>query len=216
MDAYKLRIELTDCQPKVWREVVIPEHVSFKQLHGTIQYAMGWDNCHLYEFNIPSENTLIISDDELYQQIKIDIQLAKENENLIVPLFRDFSLENQELNSNKKVYRPSYKIDRFLINQDKIIYVYDYGDYWEHDITLIEIIKDYQHSYPQVLDFEGSCPPEDCGGTSGYAELITILSNPGHHEYEAFTDWLGYSVLEKYDIEMVNFFMENCLRLKKI
>jgi hypothetical protein len=33
-----------------------------------------------------------------------------------------------------------------------------------------------------VLDGDRSCPPEDCGGTSGYADLLDILLDPKHED----------------------------------
>jgi hypothetical protein len=34
-------------------------------------------------------------------------------------------------------------------------------------------------------------PPEDCGGVWGYAELLSILANPRHPEYEERLEWVG-------------------------
>ena len=36
-----------------------------------------------------------------------------------------------------------------------------------------------------------NCPPEDCGGVWGYEDLLEIIKNPGHEEYEEYMEWLG-------------------------
>ena len=37
----------------------------------------------------------------------------------------------------------------------------------------------------------GSCPPEDCGGFLGYAEVLEAIKNPKHERHREFTDWIG-------------------------
>ena len=46
----RLRIELLDTDPLVWRRVVVPETINLHRLHELIQDVMGWEDCHLYEF----------------------------------------------------------------------------------------------------------------------------------------------------------------------
>ncbi len=53
---------------------------------------------------------------------------------------------------------------------------------------------------------EWACPPEDCGGTWDYEELMEIRKNKNHPEYEErIIDWLGEDFdPEHFDIEEVN------------
>ena len=46
----RLRIELLDTDPLVWRRVVVPEQINLHRFHELIQDVMGWGGCHLYEF----------------------------------------------------------------------------------------------------------------------------------------------------------------------
>jgi hypothetical protein len=48
---YGLKITLDDVAPPVWRRVEV-EDCSLETLHEVIQDAMGWENYHLYEFEI--------------------------------------------------------------------------------------------------------------------------------------------------------------------
>lgn len=58
------------------------------------------------------------------------------------------------------------------INHDnpQLQYIYDFGDYWLHTITLEHARMDVT-AIPECIAGEGSCPPEDCGGPTGYQEL---------------------------------------------
>jgi hypothetical protein len=93
---------------------------------------------------------------------------------------------------------------------DKIRYTYDFGDDWEHDIQLEEVMREEPgRTYPSCLAGKGACPPEDCGGAPGYAELKEILADPGNEQYQDMLDWLGLDSGEAFDpkafpIDVVN------------
>jgi Plasmid pRiA4b ORF-3-like protein len=44
---------------------------------------------------------------------------------------------------------------------------------------------------PGCIDGRRACPPEDCGGTWGYRELLGMLADPAHPEHGERRDWLG-------------------------
>jgi len=95
----------------------------------------------------------------------------------------------------------------FLSTSDKALYEYDFGDGWEHDITLEKILPAVAGSkYPQCIAGERACPPEDCGGVFGYENLLEIISDPKHDEYEDHMDWLvGKFNPEDFDPKSVKF-----------
>jgi hypothetical protein len=60
----------------------------------------------------------------------------------------------------------------FVGPSDRVRYTYDFGDGWEHDIVLEKVMKpDARDRGPMLVTGKGACPPEDCGGRWGYAEL---------------------------------------------
>jgi len=66
---------------------------------------------------------------------------------------------------------------------EKIIYRYDFGDDWEHTLELEELFTpDEGMDYRVFLDGERRCPPEDCGGVSGYYEMLRVLNDPTNPE----------------------------------
>lgn len=46
----RLHIALADTDPLIWRRVEVPVDANLKMLHDVIQGAMGWLDCHLWEF----------------------------------------------------------------------------------------------------------------------------------------------------------------------
>ncbi len=90
--------------------------------------------------------------------------------------------------------------------RNKFLYVYDFGDNWEHEI-LVERIgsPEVGGRYPVCLAGERACPPEDCGGVWGYTDLLEIIRSPDDERYEEMMEWLGGSFdPERFDLEAVN------------
>ena len=46
----RLRVELRDERPPVWREVIVPSGITLDLLHDVIQVVMGWEDRHVYQF----------------------------------------------------------------------------------------------------------------------------------------------------------------------
>ncbi|MCX5873499.1 MAG: plasmid pRiA4b ORF-3 family protein [Deltaproteobacteria bacterium] len=93
-----------------------------------------------------------------------------------------------------------------LKEKDKFVYVYDSGDTWEHAIRVEKILHvDEKFQYPICIKGERSCPPEDCGGTEGYSELLEVLSDPYHSDHEESIERVGVDFEpEMFDVEKTN------------
>jgi len=75
---------------------------------------------------------------------------------------------------------------------DQLRYAYDFGDGWEHDITLEKILPaDAGKAGAICTAGKGACPPEDCGGVWGYQELKATLADPNADRHESMLEWLG-------------------------
>ena len=90
--------------------------------------------------------------------------------------------------------------------KDKIIYEYDFGDSWEHELLLEKVLPpDPAIRYPICVTGKRACPPEDCGGIWGYAELLEALASPNHPEHASMLEWAGDDFdPEAFDLEDVN------------
>jgi hypothetical protein len=89
---------------------------------------------------------------------------------------------------------------------DSMMYVYDFGDDWRHEVVLEKIISANDLlKVPICLDGARRCPPEDVGGVSGYEEFLEIVFDPTHEEYEHCVAWAGgHFQAEEFDMKAVN------------
>ncbi len=160
----RFRVSLTGSEPEIWREIDVPEHYNFWELHVAIQDAMGWLDYHLHEFYPRKVGPT--------KGINIGITESAQDNRVIAGW--EFSIKKY-----------------FTTLGNTIDYVYDFGDDWHHEITLVGMFLTSQDSgYPQCIAGEMACPPEDCGGYIGYKQILTILADEHHGEYEDTVYWL--------------------------
>jgi hypothetical protein len=172
---FQLKVTLKRIKPPIWRRILVPHDISLAKLHDVLQTVMGWTDSHLHEF---------IADGRSYGDPSFN---------------RDM---DQDVKNEKR-----YRLSQLVRNEKaKVSYVYDFGDYWEHELLLEKILpSEAVPACPLCLAGKRACPPEDCGGPSGYGELLESLLDPSHPDHEESFSWLpGDFDSEKFDIEAVN------------
>jgi len=177
MKTYQIQIVLKGSKPKIWRRILVPSELKLSDFHKIIQITMGWTNSHLHQF---------IKDRTFYTERMPDDDTWGEMNNV----------DYKKMNIS----------DLLTKEKEKIVYEYDFGDGWEHEVLLEKIITtDEKRLHPECLAGEMSCPPEDCGGIWGYENMLKILKQPDHEEYETYIEWLGEDFdPEDFDLESVN------------
>jgi len=186
---YRFTIELMNIEPSIYRIIEVPAGYSFWDLHIAIQDAMGWDGYHLHFFKVTLPRMTIPS----------VIGIPDDD-------YEDDTLPGWEV--------PLYKY--FSGHGDDAIYEYDFGDSWVHKIILTDILPQNDIKYPICLDGMRACPPEDCGGIPGYTNLIAILKNKDHDEYDSMIDWLGRSYDPEYFNKSDIIFSDPATRYKEV
>jgi len=74
-------------------------------------------------------------------------------------------------------------------------YVYDFGDDWVHEVVVEDVVTTRNALRSAVcVDGQSACPPEDCGGPPGYAELLEVLGDPGHEDHDRLARWTGVPI----------------------
>jgi hypothetical protein len=174
-----LRVTLRDVRPKVTRGLLVPSGLSLDRLHQVLQVAMGWEDAHPHEFIVGS--------------LRNGQRYGKGHSS---PLFGPATRSEK----------------RFTLMQvaptegSKFLYWYDFGDDWYHDIVVKGIgVPQRDIATPHCADGKGACPPEDCGGPPGYANLLAALTNPKHEDHEDACEWLGDDFdPSAFDVDAVN------------
>lgn len=114
----------------------------------------------------------------------------------------DFESDEPQPTDDKKA-----RLAAVLLNVgDRIIYKYDFGDCWQHDIILERILPNSQHTeLPICLSGERHCPPEDVGGVSGYEDFLEAIFDPTHEDPQPMLEWIGERFQpEEFDSRRIN------------
>lgn len=178
MKAYQLKITLRDSHPPIWRRIIVPAGLSFSQLTLIINTVMDWCGYHMSEYTF-HDLGIILSDD--YEPDD------------------DLGFSEYEMLDAKE-----YIIDTFFDKAKKFKYVYDFGDYWQHDVQIEKVLTDYSHNYPMVVKYKGETPLEDCGGIYGWYELLKTLSDPDSPDYEDMKEWADEQAKDDFDMDLMN------------
>ena len=173
---YQLKVTLLETSPPVWRRFLVSSDVSLHRLHLMLQDMMGFRNYHLYRFEIDSTQ---------YSEPHPDNDLHQ------------FPFEDSE-----RVRLGSLVVDR----GSRFLYEYDFGDGWLHEVMLEDILEHQPGKrYPTCVGGQRACPPEDCGGPWGYAELLEVIGDPDHEEHLDMMEWLGGEFdPDAFDVDRVN------------
>lgn len=199
--AYQLKVTVKGVRPPVWRRIVVPGRFDLEELHWAIQIAMGWTNSHLHQFvfKVPPE-PIRPTDVARWMSGAADaLRMAAIRGERV---FSDPSFELEDVEDEARV-----RLDELgLSERDKFLYEYDFGDDWDHDV-LVEKITPFERgaTYPRCLAGRRRCPPEDCGGPWGYAEMLAALADVAHERHREFVEWIGADFdPEGFDLEAVN------------
>lgn len=173
---FQFKIVLKKHNPKIWRRIQVPGNYNFWDLHVAIQDAMGWMDCHMHQFEILNPRTG-----------QVDI------------------IGISDVDSPDTIGERPIKISNYFLSpNDFADYEYDFGDSWEHKIVFEKILPEIGGvRYPQCIEGEMACPPEDSGGVYGYRELLRILKNPRHPEYNERIRWL--KIIKRNNFQPKNF-----------
>lgn len=164
---FQFKVTLKGIRPPIWRRILVPSDYTFWDLHVAIQDAMGWLDCHLHLFRKPTRGVM--------QWLEIGIPGDEGwDEYTTVPGWEIFIAQI------------------FTLAERKMVYQYDFGDGWEHDVVLEKVFpRDKSVRYPVCTGGRRACPPEDCGGIPGYHRFCEAITDPAHPEHDEMLEWVG-------------------------
>jgi hypothetical protein len=99
-----------------------------------------------------------------------------------------------------------FRLGDLVAGVDRIDYEYDFGDGWEHALVVeARAVAQDGAVYPACIAGEGACPPEDCGGSPGFAEFKAVLAGPPSAERDELLAWAGGAYdPRRFDVSAAN------------
>jgi Plasmid pRiA4b ORF-3-like protein len=179
---YQFKIVLLGPKPPIWRRLQVPGNANLGWLHAVLQTTMGWTNSHLHHF---------LTRDASYSDPRF-------NEDSV------FGDQPDRDEARAKLLQVAPEAG------SQFGYEYDFGDSWEHEVTVEKILPPGSGLAEAALCLDGAraCPPEDCGGIWGYADLLKILGKPKHPEHKTMKEWIGGSFdAEAFDKGKINLWL---------
>jgi hypothetical protein len=168
VSTYRLRLDLDDARPPVWRRLEVRGDLTLDRVHDVIQVAMGWMDSHLHSFRPGPE------------------KLGWPGPRFL----NDFDVSEGE----EGIHESTVRLDQVLQGKgDRLFYVYDFGDDWAHTLK-VEALRPADEDEPSATCLTGrrACPLEDVGGVWSHNELVEALGGgPGAPEVrEDYEGWL--------------------------
>ena len=163
----QVKVKLMQTSPPVWRRLQVDSQLSFADFHRVLQAAFEWDNDHLHEFRVTR------SGGKANQNIVIEM----DDEGLDLPFFAASFIEKLD----ERVERLE---DWFLEEKDRVVYTYDFGADWEHEILLEKRLPTEPAArYPRCVKAKGEAPgeygfePEDEGWGASPDEMTEVVND---------------------------------------
>ena len=184
-------VHILDIEPEISRVLELPITLNLAELHEVLQAAFGWTDSHLHQFNIGG---LIYGAPEFDEDGLFDSKIFEATEVRLIdfhfPYDRDETLD--------------------------ILYEYDLGDSWHHLLRLERVLREEGAKYPRCIAGKRSGPPEDVGGTSGYADFLDAWLDPEHDEHKDMRRWAGRKFHpEACDLDQINKAIVTAMRKSK-
>ncbi|SDU61679.1 plasmid pRiA4b ORF-3 family protein [Gordonia westfalica] len=173
---FRIRVDLDEAQPPIWRRLDVRSDVSLEDLHRIIQAAFGWLDYHLYRFALGG------SPFDRRSELFLCPFDAQEGEEVGTPV-------------------AEVRLDETLHERgDALRYVYDYGDSWELTL-LVESVREASEDTPwaRCVDGRRAAPPEDCGGITDAKSLAEIVDDPAHFDIDEVNAALSDPILSLVD-----------------
>ena len=176
--AYDLEVELVLVANNAKRKIRVGANITFERLHKIIQAAYNWHESHLYQF-------LLFKGGEEGERPSVEIVTDK--------------AEATNPKTARLVHRA--KLGDYLDEHKHMMYIYDFGDEWIHYIDVVGKADDSGDKLPWLLSGENDAPPEDCGGSEGFADFLKVMSKPKGKEYKEMKQWTAEQGWEPFSLD---------------
>lgn len=190
--AYELKLTFLFEDLNVWRTIKVPCDITFDELHAIIQATVGWLNYHAYEFSIQ------------YRDLSTCALKVPEDERVLMYNVAELMFAVMFAGTLDDERDPrDVRLSEVVPKLGQLLYVYDYGDTWEIEITCVGT-STLEDGVVVCTGGEGDAPCEDVGGESGFEEFLRIMGDPDDPEHEDMKLWAFEQGFTRFDIGMTN------------
>ena len=203
---FHIRIKLNNAPVNIWRELVVPSNITLELLAFVLIDAMGWKHEHLYQYrgkdNILYKNSREIKESANSFMVFLSRAQYQNSEKTTLEMVLQPKAASKQAQNDARISSAEHKQNRPTAKSERLKFEYDYGDSWEHDLW-VKGARDYaagEEPVIKLLKAHGECPPEDCGGVWGYAELLELNKKKRKSaEDKERLEW--YNIPKDYDPE---------------
>ncbi|MFU8806955.1 MAG: plasmid pRiA4b ORF-3 family protein, partial [Bradymonadaceae bacterium] len=144
----RIRVELDDVKPPIYRTFEVPDFLTMAGLHDVVQRTMGWENRHLWTFHYKGKDYTLPSDEHegAFEEIDATTETIQD---VLGSRAKNFTYIYDYADD----WRHSLRVEARTAP--------------EKDVT-----------YPRLIDGARACPPEDVGGAPGYEHMLEELQSP--------------------------------------
>lgn len=146
----------------IWRRLLVRSDLTLFGLHRVIQIAFGWEDYHLDAFRVHGR--------------RFGTQWTGKRHHLV---------------EDGKILRELTLADLSLRVRQRMMYEYDFGDFWEHEVRVeAREQPSADKPWPVCTDGARAGPPEDIGGPGGYERLLERLDDVRFDQGNGLDDFL--------------------------
>lgn len=171
----------------------IEDDFDFEDDEDDYEPAFDPDDKRVFELKF----TLMYTDPPVYRTLQIPAGYNLDNlHHVIQDIFEwdnahlhEFIKNKQQYNPRPNPFRGEIASSQVLLSElfkrkgSKIKYIYDFGDNWLIEISLLKTHKNMENTYPVCIEAYGTSPEEDSGGIMGYLDMIDEGELP-ENEYD--------------------------------
>lgn len=167
---------------EIWREMLLPLDCKLDAAADALITLFGWGGYHIWQFE--SAQGVIFDD----PNVPADDFPTPEDEQHVPAMAATLEDVLPEENSTAT-------------------FVYDFGDYWEIELTRVTDLPADMYIYPIMplcVDGQMMAPLEDVGGVGGWEGFLEVMKDPQNSDYEMFREWAG---IKEDDVFMPEYFL---------
>lgn len=183
---------------EVWRRLVVPLHYTFHEFHEVLQSAFHWQDSHLHEFYIHEKTDEYV---DVHPQDPRSFRDGYTATHCFVNHEEALAYPDETL---EMALEDGRKLSEFIPPTEVLVYVYDYGDHWQHEIDVIRVYDETEVNDSICLDGAGSAPPEDVGGEGGYEAFLEAFNDETHPDHAFMKRWVMTQGYEAFNLDMIN------------